>query len=146
MCARLNWLIAIRRYLIAMTLGNMVWETAQLPLYTLWGRGTPSAIAAAVFHCVLGDLAIASVALMLAFAFFGASTWPKEKFWEVATAVIALGVGYTIYSEYTNTVQRPAWAYSAWMPTLPVLGTGLAPLAQWLVVPLLALLDAVRKR
>jgi hypothetical protein len=97
---RPNWLVAIRRYLVAMTLGNLVWETAQLPLYTLWGRDTPPpAIAAAVFHCLLGDIAIASVALALALAFVGASGWPDEKFRDVAVTVIVLGVSYTIYSE-----------------------------------------------
>jgi hypothetical protein len=31
------------------------------------------------------------------------------------------------------------------MPTLPSLGTGLAPLAQWMVVPALALVSAHRR-
>jgi len=30
------------------------------------------------------------------------------------------------------------WAYSEFMPTLPVTGTGLSPLAQWIVIPLIA--------
>src|SRR5262245_16617478 len=33
----------------------------------------------------------------------------------------------------------PAWTYNALMPVLPWLGTGLAPLLQWVVVPSLAL-------
>jgi hypothetical protein len=48
---RPNWLIAIRRYLIAIAICNLVWETAQLPLYTIWHTGTPATIAGAVFHC-----------------------------------------------------------------------------------------------
>jgi hypothetical protein len=137
-----NWLLAIRRYMIAMTAGNLVWEVAQLPLYTVWRRGTPSEMAAAAFHCLLGDLVIASVTLTFALALFGTPTWPHEKFWTVGSAVILGGVGYTIYSEYANTVLRVSWAYSAWMPTLPVFGTGIAPLVQWLVVPALALTHA----
>ena len=78
----------------------------------------------------------------LALALFGTPHWPHEKFWTVGAAVILGGVGYTIYSEYANTVLRVSWAYSAWMPTLPVLGTGIAPLVQWLVVPALALRHA----
>jgi len=50
---RQNWLVAIRRYMVAMTAGNLVWEVAQLPLYTVWRRGTLSDIAAAVFHCLV---------------------------------------------------------------------------------------------
>lgn len=40
---------------------------------------------------------------------------------------------------HLNTVFRRAWAYSELMPTLPWLGTGLAPLLQWLLIPPLAL-------
>ena len=57
----------------------------------------------------------------------------------IAVAVVGIGVAYTIGSEYVNTIVRRSWSYSEWMPTLPWLGTGLAPLAQWLVVPALAL-------
>ncbi len=46
------------------------------------------------------------------------------------------GFGYTIYSEYLNIAVRRAWGYSELMPTLPPLGTGLSPLLQWVVVPL----------
>jgi hypothetical protein len=142
---RPNWLIAIRRYLVAMTLGNLVWETAQMPLYTLWQTGTPVSITAAVFHCMLGDVAIGTIALVLALALLGAPGWPDEKFRSVLTAVVLGGLSYTIYSEYTNTVLRASWAYTAWMPTVPVLGTGIAPLAQWMVIPVIAVAWAARR-
>jgi hypothetical protein len=141
---RPHWLTAIRRYLVAVSLGNLAWEAAQLPLYTLWAMDTPSEIAAAVFHCLLGDVVIASVALMLALAFMGSWGWPDKKFREVATAVIAFGVGYTTHSEYVNTVMRQSWAYAEVMPRLPMIGTGLAPLMQWLIIPPLALIWACR--
>ena len=51
-------------------------------------------------------------------------------------ATLAIGVGYTVYSEWLNTTVRKAWAYSELMPTLPMLGTGLSPLLQWLIVPI----------
>jgi hypothetical protein len=56
----------------------------------------------------------------------------------VAAAAVALGVGYTVFSEWLNTAVRSGWAYSDLMPVVPILGTGLSPLAQWLVVPLAA--------
>jgi hypothetical protein len=54
---------------------------------------------------------------------------------------VAIGLGYTVFSEWLNTVVRQSWAYAAAMPTVRVgtLEIGLAPLAQWLVVPPLAL-------
>jgi hypothetical protein len=41
-----------------------------------------------------------------------------------------------VFSEWLNTEIRGSWAYTLAMPTLPVVGTGLAPLAQWIVIPL----------
>lgn len=70
---------------------------------------------------------------------------PNEKFHSVLAAVIAGGIVYTIYSEYVNTVLRMSWAYSAWMPTVPVLGTGIVPLAQWVVIPTVAVAWAARR-
>jgi hypothetical protein len=136
---RPHWLTAIRRYLVAVAIGNLLWETAQLPLYTLWRTGTPAAIAGAVLHCTLGDIVIALIALMAALVLVGAPAWPDAKFASVMVAVVIGAAGYTIYSEYVNTVLHSSWAYSEWMPTLPFLGTGLAPFAQALTVPACAL-------
>jgi len=44
----------------------------------------------------------------------------------------------TILSEWLNVEIRRTWSYAAAMPVVPWLGTGLAPLLQWLVVPSLA--------
>jgi hypothetical protein len=57
----------------------------------------------------------------------------------VALTATVIGIGYTIYSEWLNTVVRESWSYAAAMPRLPVLGTGLTPVAQWLVLPPLGL-------
>ena len=62
-----------------------------------------------------------------------------------AAAAVALGLAYTVYSEHLN-LARGAWAYSESMPTLPWLGTGLTPLAQWLLIPALSLSWACRDR
>jgi hypothetical protein len=59
--------------------------------------------------------------------------------WRMVCTAIALGATYTIFSEWMNVEIRRTWAYAATMPVIPWLGTGLAPLLQWLVVPGLAL-------
>ena len=139
-----RWLAAIRRYLVMVAVGNLVWETAQLPLYTLWRIGSARAIARAILHCTAGDVVIATVALIIAIATVGTTRWPDERALVVAIAVVAIGVGYTIGSEYVNMAVRRSWSYNEWMPTLPWLGTGVAPLAQWLAVPTFALTAAQR--
>src|SRR4051812_9590756 len=91
-----NWLTAFRRYLAAIGAANLVWETSQLPLYTLWRTDPPGALAFAVLHCTAGDIAIASVALVIALALVGRTGWPAERWAAVAVAVILLGAGYTV--------------------------------------------------
>jgi hypothetical protein len=40
--------------------------------------------------------------------------------------------------EWLNVSVRGSWSYSALMPVIPIIGTGLSALMQWIVVPLLA--------
>ncbi len=134
-----DWLRVWRRYLSFATLTNLVWELAHLPLYTIWTEALwPERLFAAV-HCTLGDVLIATDSLVLSLAVVGDSRWPRDSFCRVALMATVLGIAYTIFSEWLNLVVRQSWAYSAWMPTLPMLGTGLSPLLQWLVLPPLGL-------
>ena len=57
----------------------------------------------------------------------------------IVALTVALAVSYTVFSEWMNVLWRESWGYTSAMPTLPVFGTGAAPLLQWLVVPTLAL-------
>jgi hypothetical protein len=133
--AERHWLVALRVYLATTVAAHLIWEVAQLPLYTIWNTGSPQEIAFAVFHCTVGDLMIATLSLVLALVCFGGPAWPRGRFIPVMAATLAIGIGYTVYSEYLNTTVRNAWAYSELMPTLPPLGTGLSPLLQWVVAP-----------
>jgi hypothetical protein len=116
-------------------------DGANAALFALahWHTGTAAVIALAELHCTLGDVLIASVALVAALAVVGSFAWPNEKAVSVAVAVVIVAASYTVYSEYLNISVRKSWTYTEWMPTLPWFGTGLAPLAQWAVVPALAL-------
>lgn len=132
--AQPDWLTAVKRYLAAAAMGNLAWELAQMPLYTLWRTGSPGEIAFAVLHCTGGDVVTAGATLLAALVLVGVPDWPRRRFTPVAATAVAFGVAYTVYSEHLN-LARGAWAYAEAMPTLPWLGTGLAPLAQWLAVP-----------
>jgi hypothetical protein len=134
----------LRRYLSAIVIGNLAWETAQLPLYTIWYVGTVNEIAFAVLHCTGVDIVIAGSALLAALVIVGGGSWPYTRFSSVGTLAVVFGLGYTVFSEWLNTEIRGSWAYTKWMPTLPLVGTGISPLLQWMVVPSLALLWARR--
>ncbi|MCW5645180.1 MAG: hypothetical protein KIT63_24020 [Rhodoferax sp.] len=121
------------RYLLAVTVLNLVWEVAQLPLYTIWTTGSARDNLFAVLHCTVGDAMIATIALATALVVCRAKNWPSHRFLAVALIAIIFGLGYTIYSEWRNTSVTMSWAYADAMPRL--LGVGLSPIAQWLVVP-----------
>ena len=129
-----DWLAVFRRHLAAVAVGNLAWEFAQMPLYTLWRTGKPGEIAFAALHCALGDVLITACSLVAALLLFGKPEWPRRRFVPVAAAAVMIGVGYTAYSEAVN-LASGAWAYSELMPALPWLGTGLSPVAQWLIIP-----------
>jgi len=133
---------ALRSSVIAL---HLLWEVMQLPLYTIWTSGTAGQRWYAVAHCTGGDVMIAALTLLAALAIAGSSRWPRERQSAVWLIAVVLGVGYTIFSEWLNVSVRASWAYSTAMPTLPLIGTGLSPFAQWLIVPTLALRHALRR-
>ncbi len=137
------WPRALRRYLGVSIAAHLTWEILQLPNYTLWSTGTRQELAFAVLHCTIGDAMIAGLSLLVALALFARTEWPATGVARVYAACLVFGVGYTIYSEWLNTSVRRSWIYSDLMPIVPVIGTGLTPLLQWLVVPTLALWLAI---
>jgi hypothetical protein len=136
---------ALLRYLLVLTAMSLVWEFAQMPLYTLWDTGTSGEIVYAALHCTAGDAMIGGFTLVVALLVFGAEGWPREGRTRVLAATAALGLGYTIFSEWLNVDLRGAWAYSELMPVVPLTGTGLTPLLQWLTLPVAAYFLATRE-
>ncbi|HEX4893338.1 MAG TPA: hypothetical protein VFV47_08615 [Hyphomicrobiaceae bacterium] len=126
---------AFLRYLAWSAPLHLLWEALQLPLYTLWTTAGAGTQTYAVLHCTVGDIMIAAATLAAAMIALRASAWPRSATRSVWLTSLALGVGYTVVSEWINVEIRGSWAYSEYMPILPFLGTGLSPLLQWLVVP-----------
>jgi len=60
---------------------------------------------------------------------------------------IFLGIGLIATALFESVATGPAgrWSYTIAMPRLPIIGTGLLPLLQWLVIPLLVLWFARRQ-
>ena len=134
------------RYLLIFTGMNLIWEFAHMPLYTLAATGTRGEIIFSGLHCTVGDVMIGGVALVAALVVFGTGDWPGEGRFRVLAAALVFGLGFTIFSEWLNVEVRGAWAYSARMPVVPFLGTGLSPLVQWTILPVVAYHFAARDR
>lgn len=143
---RAFWRLLLLRYLPVIAIANLLWEVAQLPLYTLWAEKPPVYVLYAVLHCTAGDVLIAGSALLAAMCLAAPRGFPERGLVRVAIVAMLVGLGYTVLSEWLNTVVRVSWVYAPTMPIVPVLGVGLTPLLQWLVLPPVAIHAAFRGR
>lgn len=115
---------------------HFLWEFVQCPL--LFAGMDESGHAVMCLRATLGDVSI------LLFAFWGTAfasrrrrRWIVEpRAWERVTFV-AIGLSVTVVFELLATRVWNRWTYSDAMPVL--FGVGLAPVAQWLVIPPLVL-------
>jgi hypothetical protein len=134
---------AARRFLLARFVPlvaalSLLWETAQLPLYTIWRESGAREQLFAVVHCTAGDVMIAIQALLLSVMLSARHGWPRLGHGRVLGIATSIGVAYTVLSEWVNTQVTMSWQYAESMLQIPPLGTGIAPLLQWIVVPPLA--------
>ena len=113
---------------------NLPWEMWQIPLF----KGTSSlAHGDGVILCTraaAGDAVIALLAFWL-IARVRTRDWIRRPSAVTLGAFVAVGLVATIALEYWATRIGARWEYAAAMPRLPLLGTGLAPLLQWLLIP-----------
>lgn len=138
----------VLRYLPLFVAISFAWEWAHVPLYTIWHEASLASIAFAVAHCTLGDALIGASALLLALI-LGREGRLSQWHWPRVGALSALaGTGYTIFSEWINVTIIRSWTYAESMPKIGLGGfeIGVTPLAQWLVLPPLALYLARRAR
>lgn len=144
--ARWHWQAVLRSYVVASLSGNLAWEFAHTPFYTIWRTETAGSIAFTVVHCTAGDVMLALGTFAVALLVAGNRDWPVRNFWFVTVLTVLFGVSSTLLLEWLNIVIWKTWAYSSLMPILPVLGfgAGLSPLLQWVVIPLVALFCAGR--
>jgi hypothetical protein len=112
---------------------HLAWEIGQLPFYTLWEEREIWRIALYVIHCVLGDTMIATLTYLAVALTWRQVNWPRQRFWMGGMMLIAMGMGYAVFSEWYNVYRIGSWAYSEAMPL--IYGIGITPLMQWLVVP-----------
>src|SRR6266581_6694304 len=82
-------------YVIVAGIGHVVWESAQLPLYTIWWTGTARENVVAVLHCAGGDVLITTTTLLIAALTGRFRGWHPFGRRTALTAII-LGIAYTI--------------------------------------------------
>jgi Cu(I)/Ag(I) efflux system membrane protein CusA/SilA len=96
-CARKTsptWLRGLRAYLASIAVGNLGWESLQLPLYTIWNTGTFREQAFAVVHCTINFRRVTEtliVMLSVPFALVG-GLW--LMWWLGFNLSVAVAVGF----------------------------------------------------
>ena len=114
---------------------NLPWEIWQIPLF----KGVASlAHWDGVIMCTraaVGDAVIALLAFWLVTATVRSRGWIRRPTAVTLGIFVAVGVVATVVLEYWATQGGGRWQYAEAMPRLPLLGTGLAPLLQWLLLP-----------
>ncbi len=124
---------------------NFPWEFLQVPLFVAMPE---MAHWDAVLFCTratLGDVLIALIAFWIVAGLRGNRYWLLRPDTRSILGFIAIGIVITVGLEWHATEIQQRWQYAERMPTLPLLGTGLAPLLQWLLLPPLILWLARRQ-
>jgi len=132
------WYVAVTLPMFA------IWEVAQLPLYTIWNEQGVAGSLRAAAHCTLGDAGIALAASFASLA-LAAVVGPLRRVLPLSVLIVVAGLMVTAVFEWASTEWLARWAYSDLMPTLPLLGLGLSPVLQWIIVSTLALLILRRR-
>lgn len=117
---------------------HFTWEMLQAPAFTNFAASTWEGIERCL-SASLGDVAIAAGAYIVTASGFQRPAWPVHPGgWMLPAATwIGLGVIATVSFEWWA-LARGRWSYAPAMPV--VMGIGLLPLLQWLIVPALTLL------
>lgn len=129
-----EWVLAMYAFL-----GHFLWEMLQTPFFA--GMPTMAHWPATLLclQAAIGDVVIA-VAAFAAVAFAGRNRgWFLARRARTLASFLLLGLAATVALELHAVHWAGRWSYSPLMPVLPILGVGVVPLVQWLVVPLLTL-------
>jgi hypothetical protein len=114
---------------------NFVWEFWQIPFF----HGLSSAPHwETTKFCSLASAGDAVIALV---SFWAVAAVARTRVWVLQPSAVQValftmvGVVITVIGEWLATDMMGWWVYAERMPTLPLLGTGLLPLSQWIILP-----------
>ncbi len=118
---------------------HLVWEFVQAPTYAGMVDMNHWDGIKVCMSATFGDVGFALTAFIVTSIATRSRYWLMgPKLWHVML-YLAVGIALTVSFEYYYTRISLRWTYSELMPLVPPFGTGLSPLLQWIIVPLLAL-------
>ena len=118
---------------------HFTWEILQAPLFSSMERATHVDGILICLQATLGDMVIALVAFWAAALLAGTRHWVGRPNYRAFVLFIGTGLGITVGIEFLSTEILDRWVYAAAMPRVPFVGTGLAPILQWALIPAVVL-------
>ncbi len=118
---------------------HFVWEFVQVPTYTGMAVLPHWEAIKLCMSATFGDVGFALIAFWLASLVARTRDWILRPMRFPAAIFVAVGIALTVGFEYYYTNISLRWTYSDLMPLVPPLGTGLSPLLQWIVIPLIVI-------
>ena len=118
---------------------HSTWEFLQAPLFSNMETATHIEGISICLQATLGDMVIALVAFWAAALLAGTRHWVGRPNYRAFVLFIGTGLGITVGIEFLSTEILDRWVYAAAMPRVPFVGTGLAPILQWALIPAVVL-------
>jgi hypothetical protein len=118
---------------------NLAWEVWQVPFFRGMADQPHWLGVKACSQATFGDAGITLAAFWVTAIFARTRSWIMQPGRSDIASFIGVGLAATIILETLAIGVFKRWDYSDAMPRLPILGTGLLPLLQWLVLPPLVL-------
>lgn len=116
---------------------NLVWELFAASQYVMPGpMAAQHGISPDCVLATVGDVGI-TLAAYAAGSAIGTRDWIRQPSATVIAIYLGVGLSGTAFLEYLNVTVLHRWAYGASMPT--IVGIGMLPLLQWILLPPLAL-------
>jgi hypothetical protein len=127
---------------------NFAWEILQAPLFVGMAEMPHAQVTKACLQATVGDAVIMLLAYGVVSVVVRSRSWIlASKGWQLSLFV-AIGVSITAGIEWlaTRGYWMASWNYLPTMPLVPGTDIGLVPLLQWIVLPLLTVWFARRRR
>ena len=133
-----GWILVLMFWSVSFFL-HFFWEMIQVPFFEGMTEAPHGAVIWLCTRAAVGDANIAFFAYGVAALAVRNLFWIQGPWRSLALgSFLAAGLLVTVLFETWATGAGERWQYSESMPVLPLLGTGVAPILQWVLIPLVS--------
>jgi hypothetical protein len=118
---------------------HFVWEFLQAPLFVNMAALSHVEGIRVCLFATFGDMSIVLSAFWITSLSAGNRNWAASPNSRSVVIWFGVGLAITIIVEFLSTEVWGRWTYGDEMLRLPIAGTGLSPLLQWVIIPMIVL-------